>query len=101
MKEKTKNLDDSIIYVTPLTDVVPVVHGHWILERKQNNKSPYLCFRCSVCGNGYRYIGAVDVRPSVHRQWEWFDENTGMPLDVATCDHCPNCKAKMDGDENG
>lgn len=72
MKEKTKNLDDSIIYVTPLTDVIPAVHGHWILEWKQNNKPPYLCLRCSVCGNGYRYIGAVDVMPSVHRQWEWF-----------------------------
>lgn len=89
MKEKTKNFDD----------VVPVVHGHWILEREPS-KPLYLRFRCSVCGNVYRYIGAVDITPGAHRQWEWFDEDTGMPLNVATFDHCPNCKVRMDGDEN-
>ena len=57
MKEKTKNFDD----------VVPVVHGHWILEREPS-KPLYLRFRCSVCGNDYRYIGAVDITPGAHRQ---------------------------------
>lgn len=89
MEEKTKNFDD----------IVPVVHRHWILEREPS-KPLYLRFRCSVCGNDYRYIGAVDITPGAHRQWEWFDEDTGMPLNVATFDHCPNCKVRMDGDEN-
>lgn len=58
-------------------DVVPVVHGRWILEREPNGK-PY-CFHCSVCDSDYHCIGIV----------------------VAS-DYCPNCGARMDGGaENG
>lgn len=53
-------------------DVVPLVHGRWILEREPNGK-PY-CFHCSVCDSDYHYIGIV-----------------------IAYDYCPNCGAKMDG----
>lgn len=57
----------------PDAEVVPVVHGRWILERDPNGK-PY-CFHCSVCDSDYHCIGIV----------------------VAS-DYCPNCGAKMGGE---
>ena len=58
----------------PAADVVPVLHGRWILEREPDGK-PY-CFHCSVCDDDFHYIGIT-----------------------VAYDYCPNCGAKMDEGE--
>ena len=59
-----------IIESVPAADVVPVVHGQWIYDKKAQR--PY----CSVC-KGYFY-GA-----------------TNSPMS-----YCPNCGTKMDGGDS-
>lgn len=59
----------------PAADVAPVVHGRWIWA-----DDGYL--RCSQCGQ----------KAPVLTQYQ--DE----PMTTAT-DYCPNCGAKMDGEE--
>ncbi len=55
----------------PAADVVPVVHGEWV-----QTEAPFMneCEDCSVCG--YRTVWG-------HR-----------------FNYCPNCGAKMDGDDS-
>ena len=69
-------LEDVICEVDAQTaaDVAPVVHGRWIED------SDYL--KCPEC--------------SVMVMWDFvfFDE-------IGNWNYCPNCGAKMDGDENG
>ena len=48
--------------------------GRWVLEREPNGK-PY-CFHCSVCDDDFHHIGIM-----------------------VAYDYCPNCGAKMDGEE--
>lgn len=59
-----------IIESVPAADVVPVVHGRW-----EQTEAPFMneCEDCSVCG--YRTVWG-------HR-----------------FNYCPNCGAKMDGDD--
>ena len=54
-------------------DVAPVVHGHWIMGKYTDDDLRYndYSYRCNRCGK------IVD-----------FEEN-----------YCPNCGAKMDGEE--
>ena len=58
------------IKVLPAADAVPVVHGRW-----EQTEAPFMneCEDCSVCG--YRTVWG-------HR-----------------FNYCPNCGAKMDGDD--
>lgn len=60
-----------IIESVPAADVVPVVHGRW-----EQTEAPFMneCEDCSVCG--YRTVWG-------HR-----------------FNYCPNCGAKMDGDDS-
>ena len=64
----------SCVESVPAADVAPVVHGRWIED------SDYL--KCPEC--------------SVMVMWDFafFD-------DIGNWNYCPNCGAKMDGDENG
>lgn len=57
---------------TPSADVEPVKHGRWI------NENFYT--RCSACGN-------MTIYDKYSREVE--------------SDYCPNCGAKMEGEENG
>lgn len=63
-----------LLDITPTADVAPVRHGRWV-ESFKVNAPPALRSRwtCSWCGNVQTY-GATD--------------------------YCPNCGARMDGDEN-
>lgn len=56
----------------PAADVEPVKHGRWINEN--------FCTRCSACGN-------MTIYDKYSREVE--------------SDYCPNCGAKMEGEENG
>ena len=55
----------------PSADVAPVVHGKWEED-----------IQCSECG------------------WYMEDDVTISPM-MVFFDYCPNCGAKMDGDDNG
>lgn len=64
--------------ITP-SDVQPVKHGQWEeIEEYGGWGGTY--FRCSICGD------------------EW-DLDTGTPVENGM-KYCPNCGARMDGDEN-
>ena len=58
----------------PTVDAVEVVHGRW--EKQQG------LYSCSECGKTCPY----DVQADTIMYW--------------TCNYCPNCGAKMDGDGN-
>ena len=62
-----------IIDESPITDVQEVRHGYWI-EDIEAEKG---CF-CSVCGNGWLIT---------------------LESDYYKSDFCPNCGARMDGEE--
>lgn len=73
-KDKGENYAYSVmlneVLNRPAADVVPVVHGRW-----EQTEAPFMneCEDCSVCG--YRTVWG-------HR-----------------FNYCPNCGAKMDGDD--
>lgn len=65
---------DQMIDYEPATDVAPVVHGHWTLERDPDDGNKPVCYHCSVCdSNG--------CHTSIRIAYKY----------------CPNCGAKMDG----
>lgn len=66
-----------IINEQPTADVQEVKRGYWIPERDSDENNRIQCFHCSVCDDDFHYIGAF----------------------VAT-KYCPNCGARMDGDNN-
>lgn len=66
-----------IINEQPTADVQEVKRGYWIPERDPDENNRIQCFHCSVCDDDFHYIGAF----------------------VAT-KYCPNCGARMDGDNN-
>ena len=55
-------------------EFAPVVHGRWI-ERKSFHAEGGVSAKCSVCQKSVQYLG--------------------NPLN-----YCPNCGARMDGEEN-
>ena len=62
----------SLIHLMPAVDAVPVIHGHWDIDK---SFMPFIS-TCSECGAIYDIDGA----------FEW--------------NFCPNCGAQMDGDNN-
>lgn len=68
-----ENIKDCIV-----PDVEQVRHGHWIQDRDTYYPDDYYCvyydYRCSKCGHIYNNRG-------------------GLPK------YCPNCGAKMDGED--
>lgn len=73
----TKLIAEMILADVPSADVVEVRHGHWILRQPNSLHLDWRdsLFECSVCGaNRIRRTGEV-------------------------LNYCPNCGAKMDGEE--
>ena len=60
----------------PSADVVPVAHGRWSEELVCGGMNEMWDYTCSVCGG------------VVHNPYHYMS-------------YCPNCGAKMDGDDNG
>lgn len=65
---------EEVIKSVPTADVAPVVHGEWIKIDKRGKN-----VQCSKCGN------TLDLR----------GVNTGR----GDANYCPNCGARMDGEE--
>lgn len=64
----------SLVCDVPAADVVPVVHGHWTLERDPDDGNKPVCYHCSVCDSD-------GCHTSIRIAYKY----------------CPNCGAKMDG----
>lgn len=62
-------IDEAIILNFPTADVAPVVHGCWVKEKPD----VLVYWKCSACCNCYY-------------------------LDEPNAKYCPNCGAKMDGE---
>lgn len=66
----------SLVCDVPAADVVPVVHGRWIRFKETDPETGYIHMKCSAC-SAY-----------------WSD-----PSHADHFRYCPNCGAKMDGEE--
>ena len=77
------------INAAPSVDVVEVVHGRWVVNEADSGDpgcySAYIEVQCSECGYS---LGAESG------QYGWYDGDP-FPLNF-----CPNCGAKMDGDNH-
>ena len=72
---------DYVVREAPTIDAVPVVHGRWEIYAKPNMVNvygdPYKVARCNICG------------------FEWNSPYSAIQHFV----YCPNCGARMDGDD--
>lgn len=73
-----KKLIRDIVRRTPAADVAPVVHGRWAHSRYENGSEQFEIVKCSCCGH----------------------EAYAMALYVRNGNYCPNCGARMDGDDD-
>ncbi|MCI6255960.1 MAG: hypothetical protein MR648_05120 [Clostridiales bacterium] len=62
----------------PSADVAPVRHGRWVHDHYENCSEQFEIVKCTNCGHK-AYAMAIYVRGG---------------------NYCPNCGAKMDGDEH-
>lgn len=77
-KKAIKKMPKSII-----VDVTPIRHGHWIMKKTSVGASYTVCSHCNA---------------SV----KYNDEYGTVVMNLKGANYCPNCGAKMDGDdENG
>ena len=83
--EKDKNKFIHLVRDTaPSADVQPVRHGHWII--KDNPGTGWYRVTCSECGEDVTSVAPViGFFPNARVTW----------------DFCPNCGARMDGEQNG
>lgn len=74
-----KKLIRSVLHRTPTADAAPVRHGHWISLTDCSNAGVY----CSIC------------QKKVYKEdYAWCNRKNKV-----RSPYCPNCGAKMDGDE--
>ena len=65
-----------VLDITPTADVAPVRHGRWIELAMKGE------YKCSVCGRGSKSENTFQLIPTVY--WNY----------------CPNCGARMDGEDD-
>lgn len=76
--------DEVFLEILKAINTEPISHGHWITKALSAEQSiddlPRLISKCSVCGKKLQFVTLA----------------TQMPYK-----YCPNCGARMDGEENG
>ena len=72
---------NAIVQSVPAADVVPVVHGRWL-----NFYNDFSCAECDRCGTTFE----VTDSESNEGLWNAFK---------LSYNYCPNCGAKMDGED--
>ena len=72
---------DSDLEALPAVDLTPVVHGRWVSLTECANEGVY----CSVC---HKKVYKAD--------YAWSNKRIKM-----RSAYCPNCGARMDGDNDG
>ena len=71
-----KRYVNGLFRAIPSADVAPVRHGRWIELAMKGE------YKCSVCRRGSKSENTFQLIPTVY--WNY----------------CPNCGARMDGDDN-
>ena len=74
-----KKLVRYLVNRTPAADVAPVVHGRWDDSGRYTFPSGNTAVRCTNCG--------CALAESEYHLYNW--------------NYCPNCGARMDGDDDG
>ena len=84
-----------IINNTPVADVAPIRHGHWIYQSSRkfiNTDVSEEKLQKEILGYGGRVV--LNLQCSVCRK-------VTMVCNSISYEYCPHCGAKMDGDTNG
>lgn len=71
------DIHNTVINNAPTADVAPVVHGRWIWHEKDFE------YECSACKCRFNYFNTYGI----------FDHS------FENGDYCPNCSARMDGED--